>query len=134
MTEIVIVETQPQFITAVERAVNTVVVNDFTSMATVVERVREVVEVVTKGPKGDPGLVISTGTNKEVPTGPLNGVNMYFGVSQSYVPHSTQVFLNGLILQEGEDYVETNPTVGEIAMGYAPSAEDTMIIVYLRGA
>ena len=48
--------------------------------------------------------------------GPIDGDNRVFFVGGSYVPGSLDVFLNGILLRNGEDFLEISPEDGEFDM------------------
>lgn len=58
----------------------------------------------------------------EVPTGEIDGSNVVFYVSLPYVPGSTAVWLNGVLLERTRDdgWIESNPALGEITLKEAP--------------
>lgn len=60
----------------------------------------------------------------EVPTGTIDGVNLVFTVSLGYLPGSTAVWLNGVLLERSgpDGWDETDPAVGEITLKEAPLA------------
>lgn len=74
--------------------------------------------------------------NIESPTGVIDGVNTTFTLSKGYVPGSTAVFLNGLLLQKDltDGWIETDPANGIIDFKEAPRAsgacDDVIQVLY----
>lgn len=58
----------------------------------------------------------------EVPSGAINGINVVFNVSSPYVPGSTAVWINGVLLEQTLDdgWLESNPATGEVTLKEAP--------------
>lgn len=58
----------------------------------------------------------------ETPTGTIDGANTVFFVSQPYVPGSTAVWINGILLDKSLDdgWIESDPSTGEITFKEAP--------------
>lgn len=64
----------------------------------------------------------------EVPAGQKNGVNRSFQTANNYESYSLAVYLNGVRLTRGDDYLESNPNTFE--MLFAPSSTDTLRVDY----
>ena len=60
----------------------------------------------------------------ETPVGVIDGANTVFTVSLPYVPGSTAVWRNGILLERTlvDGWVETDPTTGVITLNEAPKA------------
>jgi hypothetical protein len=60
----------------------------------------------------------------EVPAGTIDGVNTVFTVSLAYLPGSTAVWLNGVLLEPSlvDGWTESNPAAGEITLKEAPQS------------
>ncbi len=69
---------------------------------------------------------------REVPTGAIDGVNVLFTTSRSYIAGTLMVYLNGLLLSPGADYTETGSAT--FALIAAPQVEggytDKLVAVY----
>jgi hypothetical protein len=68
----------------------------------------------------------------ETPAGALNGVNMTFTLSHSFIAGSTQVYLNGMRqrLGVGWDYTESAPN--QVVFSSPLVSTDSLIVDYRR--
>lgn len=66
----------------------------------------------------------------EIPAGDRDGSNPIFTLSKSYLPGTTNVYVNGLLQRLGIDYSEPNPSAGIIILGPAPNVDDDIRITY----
>jgi hypothetical protein len=65
----------------------------------------------------------------EIPTGLQNGVNTAYGLAHAPLVGKVQVFLNGALLSEGDDYTITGATLTMIIT--APISTDKIKVTYL---
>jgi hypothetical protein len=70
----------------------------------------------------------------QIPSGSINGTNTVFTTTNPYIGGSLLVFRNGLYLQPGvgNDFVETNPSLGTFTMAVAPLAGANITVAYQR--
>jgi len=74
---------------------------------------------------------------REVPTGLINGSNTTFTLSANYVAGTEQVYLNGVLQNEGSsnDYLNSDDVsvaVNEIEFNSAPVSGDVILVTYLK--
>ena len=81
-----------------------------------------------QGPPGTPGTPGEGSNVKEVLSGLIDGSNQLFPTSLAFVPNSTQVYLNGLMLDGPDDYLETGDQA--ITMTDPPIVGDKLVIIY----
>lgn len=93
----------------------------------VVRPTKPTVTVSDVGVQGPPGPV-GGALVRETPTGTIDGANVDFATSQAFPSGSTQLFLNGLLQQEPDDYNEMSST--QLRMAEAPLVGDRLIVVY----
>lgn len=67
----------------------------------------------------------------EVPVGTVDGVNRVFRVSQSYLPLTVAVFLNGQLKERSlvDGWVETDPSGGYLELKEAPRSFGNLDVV-----
>lgn len=67
----------------------------------------------------------------EVPAGAMDGSNLLYTTSFTYVPSTLRVYWNGLRVKSGLDYNE-GPGGDEFTMVFAPTAQDDLFTDYKR--
>jgi len=65
------------------------------------------------------------------PTGDKDGINQIFSVGEAYEPSKTEVLINGILQQYGDNYIELDNGVnGQVQIFTPPASDDYPVIKY----